>query len=193
MFNANLLPLLGSQPKDFFFQPLGELAGFPGGASGKEPACQCRRCGFDPWVGKIPWRRALQSTLVFLPGESHGQRILASYSPWGLKELDTRSQPARMQVNLGRRMPSRYNQNISCWTVAGFQYENYRSCQNKTSPDPSLFQGWYLKNISLASQKQGLASSNNDGNQRILVARSLSLNQLELVILREIQLLVGEI
>ena len=46
---------------------------FPGGTSGKEPACQCRRCkryGFDPWMGKIPWRRAWQPTPVFLPGES---------------------------------------------------------------------------------------------------------------------------
>ena len=42
----------------------------------------------DPWVGKIPWRRALQPTPVFLPGESHGQRSLAGYGPWGLKELD---------------------------------------------------------------------------------------------------------
>ena len=40
--------------------------------SGKESACQCRRCGFDPWVGKIPWKRAWHPTLVFLPGESHG-------------------------------------------------------------------------------------------------------------------------
>ena len=37
--------------------------------------------GFDPWVGKIPWRRAWQPTPVFLPGESHGQRSLAGYSP----------------------------------------------------------------------------------------------------------------
>ena len=60
--------------------------GFPGGARGKEPACQCRRhkrCGFDPWIGKIPWRRAWQPTPVFLPGESHGQRSLEGYSPWG--------------------------------------------------------------------------------------------------------------
>jgi len=35
---------------------------------------------FDPWVGKIPWRRAWQPTPVFLPGESHGQRSLAGYS-----------------------------------------------------------------------------------------------------------------
>ena len=40
------------------------------------------------WIGKIPWRRAWQPTPVFLPGESHGQRSLAGYSPWGHKELD---------------------------------------------------------------------------------------------------------
>ena len=43
---------------------------------------------FDPCVGKIPWRKAWQPTPVFLPGESHGQRSLAGYSPWGHKELD---------------------------------------------------------------------------------------------------------
>ena len=61
------------------------------GAKGKEPGCQCRgykRHEFDPWVGKIPWRRAWQPTSVFLPGESHGQRSLAGFSPWGLKESD---------------------------------------------------------------------------------------------------------
>ena len=47
------------------------------------------RCGFDPWVGKIPWRKAWQPTPVFLPGESHGQRNLAGYSPWGHKESGT--------------------------------------------------------------------------------------------------------
>ena len=49
---------------------------------------QCRRPRFDPWVGKIPWRRAWQPTPVFLPGKSHGQRSLAGYSSWGRKELD---------------------------------------------------------------------------------------------------------
>ena len=47
------------------------------------------RHGFDPWVGKIPRRRAWQPTPVFLPGESCGQRSLVGYSPWGRKELDT--------------------------------------------------------------------------------------------------------
>ena len=45
--------------------------------------------GFNPWVRKIPWRRKWQLTPVFLPGEPHGQRSLASYSPWGRKESDT--------------------------------------------------------------------------------------------------------
>ena len=47
------------------------------------------RLGFDPWVGKIPWRRKWQPTPVFLPGEPHGQRSLEGYSPWGHKESDT--------------------------------------------------------------------------------------------------------
>ena len=49
---------------------------------------QCRRCRFDPWVGKIPLRRAWP-TPVFLPGESHRQRSMEGYSPWGCKESDT--------------------------------------------------------------------------------------------------------
>ena len=51
--------------------------GLPGGTV--ETACQCRRhrrLGFNPWVGKIPWRRKRPPTPVFLPGESHGQRSL---------------------------------------------------------------------------------------------------------------------
>ena len=48
-----------------------------------------RRSGFDPWVGKILWRRDRQCTPIFFPGESHGQRSLAGYSPWGRKESDT--------------------------------------------------------------------------------------------------------
>ena len=44
---------------------------------------------FDPWVRKIPWRRARQPTAVFLPGKSQGRRSLAGYRPWGGKESDT--------------------------------------------------------------------------------------------------------
>ena len=66
--------------------------GFPGGTSDKEAAGQCRRlwtCECDPWVGRIPWRKKWQPTPVFLLRESHGQRSLAGYRPWGHKELDT--------------------------------------------------------------------------------------------------------
>ena len=61
-------------------------------------AGRCKVCRFDPWAGKIPWRRAWQSTLVFLPGESHGQRSLAGSAhrvakSWTqLKQLSTHRQ-----------------------------------------------------------------------------------------------------
>ena len=44
-----------------------------------------KRSGFNHWVRKIPWRRARQPTPIFLPEESHGQRSLTGYSPWGCK------------------------------------------------------------------------------------------------------------
>ena len=50
--------------------------GFPRWHSGNESSCQYRCHGFDPWVRKISWRRKWKSSLVFLPGESHGQRGL---------------------------------------------------------------------------------------------------------------------
>jgi len=60
---------------------------FPGGSDGKESACNAGD-RFDLWVGKIPWRRKWLPTPVFLPGEFHEQRSLASYSPRGHKESD---------------------------------------------------------------------------------------------------------
>ena len=68
------------------------VGGFPGGSVSREStcqsSCQCRRCRFDLWVGKIPWRRVWQPTPIFLPGKFHGQKNLGGYSPWGHKELD---------------------------------------------------------------------------------------------------------
>jgi len=64
--------------------PQVDHSGFPGGARGEEPVCQCRRhkrLKFNPWIRIIPWRRAWQPTPVFLPGESHGQRSLEGCSP----------------------------------------------------------------------------------------------------------------
>ena len=50
---------------------------------------EMNRCGLDPWVRKILWRRVWHPIPVFLPGKYHGQRNLAGYRPWNLKELDT--------------------------------------------------------------------------------------------------------
>ena len=58
------------------------------------------RPGLNPWVGKIPWRRAWQPTPVFLPGESHGQRSLAGCSPWGRTESDTTEVTRQQQSGL---------------------------------------------------------------------------------------------
>ena len=60
----------------------------PGGSAVKNPPIRHKRCGFHPWVRKIPWRRAWEPNPVFLSEESHGQRSLVGYSPWGCKESD---------------------------------------------------------------------------------------------------------
>ena len=56
---------------------------------GKEICLQGRRPRFDPWVGKIPWRSEWLPTPVFLFGESHEQKSLVGYRPWGHKDSDT--------------------------------------------------------------------------------------------------------
>ena len=71
---------------------LNVIKDFPGSSAGEESTCQRRRrkkCGFDPCVRKMSWRREWLSTSVFLPGQSHGQKSLAGYIPWGHKESDT--------------------------------------------------------------------------------------------------------
>ena len=80
--------------------------GFPSGTSGEESTCQCRRhkrCRFDPYVGKIPWRRAWQPTPVFLPGESQGQRSMVGYRPQAHKESDMNEATQRAGMHIGNR------------------------------------------------------------------------------------------
>ena len=67
---------------------ISSFKGFPGSSLVKN-VLQCGRSAFDPWVGKIRWRREGQPTPVFLPGEFYGQRSLVGYSPWDQKESDT--------------------------------------------------------------------------------------------------------
>ena len=65
---------------------------------------QCRKCRFDFWVSKMPCRRAQQPTALFLHGESHGQRSLVGYSPWGCKELDMTEKPALSKKTLNKQI-----------------------------------------------------------------------------------------
>ena len=84
--------------------------GFPGGVSGKEPACQHRRLKrreFYPWVRKIPWRRKWQLTPVFLPGKFHEQRSPAGYTPWGHKEMDATKATERAHTHARFRLSSK--------------------------------------------------------------------------------------
>ena len=81
------------------------VSGLPMWLSNEESACHCRRdrrLGFNPRVAKIPWRRKGHPTPVFLPGESHAQRSLVGYSPWGRR---------RVGRNLATKQPE--NANIS--------------------------------------------------------------------------------
>ena len=72
--------------------------GFPGGSDGKQSACTVGDLGSIPGLGRsTDWRRKQQPTPVFLPGEYHGQRSLASYRPWGLKEPDRTEQLTHAQ------------------------------------------------------------------------------------------------
>ena len=63
--------------------------GFPSGSDGKEYACNSGDPRLNSWVGKIPWRRKWQPTLVFLPGEPQGWGSLVGCHLWGHTESDT--------------------------------------------------------------------------------------------------------
>ena len=72
-----------------FFSKLMTFKGFPGDSDSKQSVCNEGEQGLIPGLGRsIPWRRERHPTPVFLPGEPHGKKSLADYSPWGHKESD---------------------------------------------------------------------------------------------------------
>ena len=88
------------------------ISGLPRWLTGKELACQCRRlrrCGFDPWVGKILGSRKWQPTPGFLPGKFHGQRSLVGCSPWGHKESDMTEHTYAHYLIDSNKTPKRYD------------------------------------------------------------------------------------
>ena len=94
---------------DFWFLMLPEaiLVCFPGGLSRRESAFQCRTCRVYLWIEKIPCWRKWQRTVVFLQGESHGQKSLVGCSPQGCEELDTTecwAQALKVHLTLYSRM-----------------------------------------------------------------------------------------
>ena len=82
----------------------GALLGFPGGTAEKESAYLCKRCRFDPWVRKNPWRKKQQPTPVFLPGEFHGQRSQAPQST-GHKRVRQKASKQQTASLQGLRAP----------------------------------------------------------------------------------------
>ena len=78
--------------------------GFLGGTSGKESTCQCwgqKTCEFNPWVGKIPWRRAWQLTPVFLPGESMDRGAWqATVRGWGGRVTKSQTRLKRLNMHI---------------------------------------------------------------------------------------------
>ena len=125
-----------------------------GGASGKEPACQCRglkRQEFDPWVKLIPWRRARQPAPVFLLGESHGQRSWGGLqvhgvakSPTWLKQLSTlkdQEKVNRVYISPLSSLPRNNSQQLlltSQWTDWKGSWEIVLSFWNKLDPSGKL-------------------------------------------------------
>ena len=93
--------LFSLSPQTGDFSPSDWSLGLSRWLSGKEFTCKCRRCRFDPWVGKVPWRRKWQPTPIFLSGKCHVQKIPLAYSPWGCKGPDTTQQLNNNSCSLG--------------------------------------------------------------------------------------------
>ena len=87
--------------------------GLPWWFRGTQSTCQCRRqrrCGFNPWVGKIPWSRRWQPTPVFLLKKPQGQRNLAGYSPWDCKESDANVHAHTHRLDIQMYLPGKIPQ-----------------------------------------------------------------------------------
>ena len=122
-----------------------EYMGFPGGSVlknlPKEPTCPYRRCGFTPWVGKIPWRRKWQPIPVFLPGKSHGWRshvAMAGYSPWGHKRVRHDSVTKQQQPEY---IQAFWAQTYSLFFIhiPLFRFRNYIHCFHVGLPQLIMF------------------------------------------------------
>ena len=116
---------------------------------------------FDPWVGKIPWRRKWPSTLVFLPGESQGQRSLVGCSSWGRKESDRTeclsfSRASRWPGGMSSGEPTPWPWG-NLFQISGKTSPFLRSLQFLAPPQLSLPPSFCLRHPSLDKEPQCLA------------------------------------
>ena len=94
------------------------------------------RCELNPWSGKIPWRKAWQPTPVFFPGESHGQRSLTGYSPWGRKRVG-HDRVTKQQQQQDEKQPVPQSRGRA-WTLKTQQCESLLCVQSPLSGSAEL-------------------------------------------------------
>ena len=125
---------------------------FPGRSDGKSVCLQCGRPGFNPWVGKILWRRKWQPTPVLRPGKSYGWRSLVGYSPWGCEELDAtewrhfhfHTHPYFLPFWLRKNCPispPRKPHHLGIWAPLSLALEKRGTEPTQTSDCPALGEG----------------------------------------------------
>ena len=143
------------------------MSGLTGDSPGKEPACQCRRCkrhGFSPWVRKILWRRKWQPTPVFLPGESHGQRSLVGYSPWGSQRVSHVHAWLSMHAHTNIISKVKKKQNRYANVIAAAAATSLQSCPTLCdpidggppgSPIPGILQARTLEWVAISFSNAG--------------------------------------
>ena len=95
--------------------------GLPGSSDGKESACTAGDPGSVPGLGRFFGEGNGKPTPMFLPGESHGQRSLAGYSPWGRKELDMTEMSAVCQIKK-KKFPRLFNHFVVSRTILPLVY-----------------------------------------------------------------------
>ena len=128
---SETIPLWYKFLKEFQLLVLQWYMGFPGGTSGEESTCQCRRHkrhGFHPWVEVIPWRRAWPPTPVFLPGDPilwnrEGQRSLEGYGLLGCKE--SAHTHTHILTYIWVHCIPQFIQHYNCWSVQSFSLLKY--------------------------------------------------------------------
>ena len=139
-----------------------KLTMLPRRLSGKESASQCRRHKFNPWVGKMLWRRKWQPTPVFLPGESHGQRNLVGYSPWSDKESDMNEHAHTKFTIKWLTLPPHPTQTARDLTISKKKKKENIQMTNSSRYATSLSGKWKSKHLS--HPPEWLKPSHHDKN-----------------------------